>query len=58
MGLGSSLGQEAKEICREIGLADVISVSGVMDKGAVVIYVQEERKGKFFIRVSRFYRVR
>ena len=50
--------QEAKEMCREIGLSDVISWSGVMDKGAVVIYVQEERKGKFFIRVSRFYRVR
>jgi hypothetical protein len=29
-----------------------------MDKGVVVIYVQEERKGNFFIRVSRFYRVR
>ena len=47
--------QEAKEMCREIGLSDVISGSGVMDKGAVVIYVQGERNGEFF---SRFYRVR
>ena len=31
-------------------------MSGVIDKGAVVIYVQEGRKGKFFIRVSSFFR--
>ena len=64
MGGGSSWEQEVrevrevKEISGEIGLVDVISVSSLKVKGCVVIYVQEERKGKFFIRVCRFYRVR